>query len=75
MNVEKIRKHLTGGFRPCVLRTSDGRQFKIPHPELVALGKSDVAVVDKEGDINVIEALHIVSVKTARSKNGIAGRR
>ncbi|HEY6169260.1 MAG TPA: hypothetical protein VI454_14550 [Verrucomicrobiae bacterium] len=73
MNVEKIRSRVTGGFRPFILRTSDGREFKVPHPELIAIGKSDVAVVDKQGDINVLEALHIVSIKTPKVKNNVAG--
>jgi len=75
MKVDTIRKHLVGGFRPFVLRTSDGREFKIPHPEFLALGKSDVAVVDKAGDINVLEALHIVSIKTPRARNGGSSRK
>ena len=75
MSVEKIRKHFTGGFRPFTLRTSDGRKFHVPHPEFIALGKSDVAVVDKSGDINVLEALHIVSLKMLKSKNGAPAQR
>ena len=70
MNIEKIRKQVTGGFRAFALRTSDGREFHVPHPELIAFGKSDVAVVDRSGDINILEALHIVSLKTPKSKNG-----
>ena len=70
MNIEKIRKQVTGGFRPFILRTSDGREFHVPHPEFIAFGKSDVAVVDRSGDINILEALHIVSLKTPKSKNG-----
>ena len=69
MSIDKIRKRLTGGFRPFVLRTSDGREFPVPHPEFIAVGKSDVAVVDKTGDINVLEALHIVSIKTPKARN------
>lgn len=74
MSIDKIRKRLTGGFRPFVLRTSDGREFPVPHSEFIALGKSDVAVVDKSGDINVLEALHIVSIKTPKSRNAAATR-
>ena len=74
MSIDKIRKRLTGGFRPFVLRTSDGREFPVPHPEFIALGKSDVAVVDKTGDINVLEALHIVSIKTPKAKNAAGSR-
>jgi len=72
MSIDKIRKRLTGGFRPFVIRTSDGREFPVPHPEFIAVGKSDVAVVDKSGDINVLEALHIVSIKTPKSRDGAA---
>ena len=75
MNIEKIRKQVIGGFRSFTLRTSDGRQFHVPHPEFIAFGKSDVAVVDKSGDINILEALHIVSLKTPKSKNGGMTRR
>ena len=74
MSIDKIRKRLTGGFRPFVLRTSDGREFPVPHPEFFAVGKSDVAVVDKTGDINVLEALHIVSIKTPKARNAAATR-
>jgi len=75
MKIEKIRKQLSGGcggFRPFVIRNSDGREFPVPHPEFIALGKSDVAVVDKSGDINILEALHVVSIKTFKHKNGVA---
>jgi hypothetical protein len=74
MNIEKIRKRLSGGFRPFVLRTSDGREYRVRHPEFVALGKSDVAVVDKDGDINVLDALHIVSIKIPKARNGASAR-
>jgi len=75
MNIEKIRKQMTGGFRPFVLRTSDGREYRVPHPEFIALGKSDIAVVDKDGDINVLDALHVVAIKTFKAKNGAPRKR
>jgi len=74
MNVDKIRKRMAGGFRPFILRTSDGHEFEVPHPEFIALGKYDVAVVDKEGDINLVDSLHIVSIKTSKSPNGASGK-
>jgi len=63
MNLDLIRKRVTGGFRPFVIRTSDGREFKVPHPEFIAVGKYAVAVVDADGDIDTIAALHIASIK------------
>ena len=67
MNLDKIRKQLSGGFRPFVIRTSDGREFDVPHPEFIAVGKGDIAVVDKDGDINVLDSLHIVSLKSLKT--------
>ena len=76
MNIEKIRKKLHGGFQPFVIRTSDGNEFEVPHPDFIALGKYEVAVVDKEGDIDLLDPLHIVSLKSlsSRTKNGNGGR-
>jgi hypothetical protein len=63
MNLDLIRKRVIGGFRPFVIRTSDRREFKVPHPEFIAVGKYAVAVVDADGDIDTIAALHISSIK------------
>ena len=73
MNLDLIRKRVTGGFRPFVIRTSDGREFKVPHPEFIAVGKYAVAVVDAEGDIDTIAALHIASIKDLTGRR--SGRR
>jgi len=35
MNLEDIQQRLTNGFRPFVLRTSDGREFPVLHKEFV----------------------------------------
>jgi hypothetical protein len=61
--VAEVRKRLTSGFQPFLIRTSDGREFKVPHPEFIALGKYAVAVTDDEGVINTIALLHIASLK------------
>ena len=47
----------------------------LPHPEFIALGKYDVAMVDKAGDINLLDSLHIVSIKTPKARNGSARKR
>ena len=70
MNLEKIRKKLSGGFQPFVIRASDGREFKVPHPEFIAIGKYEVAVVDKDGDIDLLDPLHIVSIKSLVGRSG-----
>jgi hypothetical protein len=73
MNLDLIRKKLSGGFQPFVIRTSDGREFKVPHPEFIMVGKYAVAVVDADGDIDTIAALHIASIKDLTGRRG--GRR
>lgn len=64
MDLDLIRKRLTGGFQPFVIRTSDGREFNVPHPEFIAVGKYEVAVVDRDGHIDTLAPLHIVSIKS-----------
>ena len=73
MNLDKIRKKLSGGFRPFLIRTSDGREFAVPHPEFIAVGKYEVAVVDKDGDIDLLDPLHIVSLRSLVGR-GSAGK-
>jgi hypothetical protein len=63
MNLDKIRKRVTGGFRPFSVLTSDGNSYAVPHPEFILVGKSAVAVTDQEGDIAVLDPLHIVALK------------
>jgi hypothetical protein len=63
MHAAELRRRITGGFRPFIIRTSDGREFKVPHPEFLAVGKYAVAVVDDEGHLNNIALLHITSIK------------
>ncbi len=72
IKITDIRKRLTGGFQPFIVRTSDGREFKVPHPEFIALAPHAVAVVDDEGRINTIALLHIASIKdlVKRARNG-----
>jgi hypothetical protein len=74
MTLEQIRKRLTGGFQPFVIRTSDGREFKVPHPEFVMVGKFEVAVVDSDGHIDTIAPLHITSIKSLTGRSRIGKR-
>ena len=62
MNVQILIQRLRNGFKPFVLRLSDGRSFPVPHPEFIAVGRHAVVVIDKEGFPVNIDPLHIVSV-------------
>lgn len=67
MNLADIRKRLNNGFRPFVIRTSDGREFPVPHKEFIFLTKRSVIVADQEGYVDILDPLHIASVREASS--------
>jgi len=70
VNVRELKKRLTGGFRPFAIRTTDGQEFNIPHPEFILIGKYSVVVLDKQGFINILDPLHIVSARELSRRNG-----
>jgi hypothetical protein len=70
VNIQELRKRLTGGFRPFAIRTTDGQEFTVPHPEFMLVGKYTIAVLDKQGYINNLDPLHIVSARDLARRNG-----
>ena len=70
VNVQELKKRLSGGFRPFAICTTDGQEFVIPHPEFILIGKYSVAVLDKQGFINNLEPLHIASARELSRRNG-----
>jgi hypothetical protein len=74
VNIQELKKRVSGGgFRPFAIRTTDGQEFAIPHPEFILIGKYSVAVRDKDGFINNLDPLHIVSARelTHRPNGGV----
>jgi hypothetical protein len=69
MNVEQIKRRLRGGFKPFMLHLSDGRQFKIPHPEFILVGRSIVVVLGEDDLVETLDALHIVSVEDLKPED------
>jgi hypothetical protein len=63
MNLQDIRRRLENGFRPFVVRTSDGREFKVPHREFVFLTKRSVIIADDDGYVDILDPLHIASLR------------
>lgn len=63
MTIDEIRRRVTTGFQPFIIRTSDGREFKVPHPEFILIARYAVAVTDDDGHINTLAPMHIVSIK------------
>jgi GH43 family beta-xylosidase len=68
MNRDLIRQHLTS--RACaIIRTSDGRQYAVAHAEFVLIGRHNVVVEHPNGYLEIIDPLHIVSIRhTPRRK-------
>lgn len=51
-------------FEPFVLLLSSGAKIEIRHPELAALGKARILVVDPDTDLqSTISLLHVVAVQ------------
>jgi hypothetical protein len=62
MNRELIRQQLVGQ-RPLIIRTSDGKEFSVPHPEFVLVGRHNIVIEDPKGLLDIIDPLHVVSVR------------
>jgi hypothetical protein len=70
MNLDRIRQRISGaGFQPFSLRTSDGREYAVRHPEMLMVAPRSLAVVDRDGEIVTIDGLHIVAIKNLRSRS------
>ena len=74
MNVQRIRKHLATGFVPFILQTSDGTEYLIPHRGFVAAGKHEVAVINHEGNVSILDPEDIVSFKIIKQASKKASK-
>ncbi len=63
MNLEDIQKRLSNGFKPFVIRTSDGREFPVPHKEFIMVTRRSVIVADEEGYVDILDPIHINSLR------------
>ena len=76
MNPGAIRQRLSrGGFHPFTLRTSDGREYAVRHPEMILVAPRSLALVDRDGEIVTLDALHIVAIKNLRARTNGATKR
>ena len=66
MNIDDVRERLKGGFVPFKIRTSDGCEFEVPHPDFIFLTQRRVVVANKKGLVNVLDPLHIVSIEEGK---------
>ena len=68
MSLDELRKLTTNGFRPFKVYLSDGRTFNVPHPDYIAISRRIVVVIGEDELPNLIDPLHIVSVKPDEAK-------
>jgi hypothetical protein len=71
VNRETIKENLRGAGS-FLIRTSDGKEYPVPHPEFVMIGRFNVVVEGRKGGISILDPLHIVAIfpveKRSRSK-------
>ena len=71
MTVEQLRKvHRAEPFEPFALRTADGREYAVSHPEVLALSAvgRTVVVMTPDGAHDVIDLLLVASLYMTHSK-------
>ncbi len=68
--IKRAQEHTP--FRPYRLHLSDQRSFVIEHPEFlwVIPGGRNIAVADTAGAVEIIDLLHITSLKIDGAKAG-----
>lgn len=63
MNLEGVREALLKRpFEPFSIRLADGRSLAVRHPEMVAVGKRRIVIVQPDDSTLFIEPLLIVSL-------------
>jgi len=63
-HLERIRQRVSGGgFGPFAVRTSDGREYPVRHPEMLLVAPRSLAVVDREAEIVTLDGFSLFSVE------------
>ena len=58
-----------------MVRTSDGENYTVLHPEFVLVGRHNLVIEDEQGGIDVIDPMHVVAicrVPLTKTKNGLS---
>lgn len=74
-HLDLIRRRISGGgLRPFSIRTSDGREYTVKHPEWVLVGPRSLAVLDRDGEIVTLDPLHVAAIKDLRTRSNGASK-
>jgi hypothetical protein len=53
---------------PHLIRTSDGNQFRVEHPEFIMVGRFNFVIEQPDGILDVIDPVYIVSIRRLQTK-------
>ena len=67
MNPQLIRQQLAGAGS-FLIRTSDGKQYSVPHSEFVLVGRRNVVVEQPNGFLDIIDPIHVVSIRPGQKR-------
>ena len=71
VTIEQLRKiHRAKPFEPFVLRTADGREYEVSHPEVLAISPMGrtIVLMTPEGDHDVIDLPLVASIHVSNGK-------
>jgi hypothetical protein len=71
MNTKTMQQHLLGPG-PFLIRTSDGKQYSVPHGEFVGFTKHYVMIEDASGVLDIVDPVHVVSVRPVAKRRARA---
>jgi hypothetical protein len=71
MTIEQLRRvHSARPFEPFILRTADGRELEVPHPEVLSISPQGrtIIVMTPDGAHEVIDLLLVASLRVGNGK-------
>jgi len=77
MTIEQIRKvHGTRPFRAFRLRTADGREYSVQHPEFLYITPTGrtIVVADRDGNVDIVDLLLMATIHFDRGSRRGDGR-
>ena len=73
MNLQTIRRRLSKQG-PFIVRTSDGEEHRVPHPEFAWVGRFNLVVESEDGATEIIDPLHVVSISREAGRKRANGK-
>ncbi len=68
MDRETIKENLRGAGR-FVIRTSDGKEYPVAHPEFVMIGMFNLIIEGEKGGVSIIDPEHVVAILPVKKRH------